>query len=268
MPKPILRWAGGKNWLAQRIDSLFQIPDYHNYYEPFLGGGSIFFSLCPQNGVYLSDLNADLIETYLAVRDFPDDVINVLQDYENSEEFYYLIRNTEPDLPAERAARFIYLNQTSFNGIYRVNRQGRYNVLYGYRTKNFLEKDNLIKVSRRLQNANIFVGDFDSIRETLTPRDLVFLDPPYTVSQRSGENGFIKYNSKLFSLEDQYRLRSLIDFIDELGAYYILTNAAHEVIREIFAHEHNQMIEIQRASLISGQNAQRGQITEFIFTNI
>lgn len=209
-----------------------------------------------------------MIETYLAVRDFPDDVINVLQDYENSEEFYYLIRNTEPDLPAERAARFIYLNQTSFNGIYRVNRQGRYNVPYGYRTKNFLEKDNLIKVSRRLQNANIFVGDFDSIRETLTPRDLVFLDPPYTVSQRSGENGFIKYNSKLFSLEDQYRLRSLIDFIDELGAYYILTNAAHEVIREIFAHEHNQMIEIQRASLISGQNAQRGQITEFIFTNI
>ena len=109
------------------------------------------------------------------------------------------------------------------------------------------------------------VSDFDIVRKNIDRGDLVFLDPPYTVSHNN--NGFIKYNQKIFSLEDQYRLRTLIDYIEEIGAYYILTNAAHQTIKEIFSYG-NRLIELNRANLIGGINAQRGQTSEYIFTNI
>lgn len=260
-----MRWAGGKSWLIKHLGDLLPRNGYLNYHEPFLGGASVFLHLKPQGASYLSDLNSELIDTYIAIRDLPLKVIKVLSSYRNTKEFYYEMRDYEPKNKIEKAARFIYLNHTSFNGIYRVNLKGEYNVPYGYREKEFLDKDALLSVSKALQESVLQSGDFDIIRGNIHERDLVFLDPPYTVSHN--ENGFIKYNQTIFSLDDQVRLSALVRFINDLGAYYILTNAAHRAIEEIFDNG-DRRVELNRASTIGGFNAQRGQTSEYLFTNI
>jgi DNA adenine methylase len=261
--KPFLRWAGGKSWLLKHLHEILPANGFNNYHEPFLGGASIFLALKP-NFAYLSDLNDELIGTYEALRDYPEQVILCLSDHTNEEDYYYRLREAQPTDPVEKAARFIYLNQTSFNGIFRVNLEEKYNVPFGHRTKNFLEPEKLKTVSERLQNVHFRKGDFSIVLDHVQENDLIFLDPPYTVSHNN--NGFIKYNHKLFSLEDQIRLSELIDKIKERGAYYILTNAAHHRIKEIF-EKGDCVFTKSRASLIGGALAQRGPTQEYIFTN-
>lgn len=264
-PRPFLRWAGGKTWLIKHL--MIKYPDisFRNYHEPFVGGAATFFYFNPQCRAYLSDLNFELIETYKAIKDDVESVIKELRCFSNTKEEYYRIREAKYRNSSRKAARFIFLNQTSFNGIYRVNLEGNYNVPYGFRKKDFFEPDNLRLVSKSLKNCSIFHGDFDRIRKNVKAKDLVFLDPPYTVTHNN--NGFIKYNQKLFSLEDQYRLSRLLDFINSSGAFYILTNAAHEKVEEIFEKGHNK-IHLERASLIGGNHANRGYYSEVLFTNL
>lgn len=264
MSKSFLRWAGGKSWLNKYISTI-STQSFNQYHEPFLGGGSIFFSLGYDKRAFLSDLNNDLIETYKALKQDVDQVISILENFENSPIFYYKIRDLKFTNSFESAARFIYLNQTSFNGIYRVNLKGVYNVPYGYRSKPFLDAPLLRNVSNALQNAELLTSDFEIVRSNIGSGDLVFLDPPYTVSHNL--NGFIKYNEKLFSLEDQFRLSQLITYIKEVGAFYILTNAAHEKIKEIF-YKGDYIYEVSRQSLIGGSKAFRGLTTEYMFSNI
>ncbi len=261
--KPFLRWAGGKTWLLKHLHELLPSNGFNNYHEPFLGGASIFLALNPRFS-YLSDLNEELIGTYVTLRDFPEEIISCLSEHVNEEDYYYKLRESRPTDPVEKAAKFIYLNQTSFNGIYRVNLEGKYNVPFGHRSKNFLEPEKLRLVSDRLQNVEFQIGDFSIILENVRENDLVFLDPPYTVSHNN--NGFIKYNHKLFSLDDQIRLSGVIDEIRNRGAYYILTNAAHMAIEEIFEKGDTRFIK-SRASLIGGALAVRGSTEEYIFTN-
>jgi DNA adenine methylase len=261
--KPFLRWAGGKSWLLKHLNFLLPRGGFNSYHEPFLGGASVFLALNPKKA-YLSDLNKELIETYLTLKNKPEDIIEHLKSYKNSEDYYYYVRSNIPIDPVEKAARFIYLNQTSFNGIFRVNLKGEYNVPYGFRTKEFLDPEKLRLVSGRLNNAELMVADFSITLDNIQENDLVFLDPPYTVSHNY--NGFIKYNQKIFSLEDQIRLSGLIDEIKKKGAYYILTNAAHPKIEEIFT-KGDSVFKKSRASLIGGLNAQRGLTEEFVFTN-
>lgn len=263
--EPFIRWAGGKTWLVPFMKQLTQDLKYKNYYEPFLGGAAVFFSLTPPKHAYLSDINADLIDTYTAIRDIPDDVIQALQLLQNTEEDYYRIRETEPTALADRAARFLYLNQTSFNGLYRVNNQGKYNVPYGYRKKLNYDVERIRNASVKLQGVRLECSDFAARKYRVKAEDLVFLDPPYTVSHN--QNGFIKYNQKLFSIEEQYRLSAYIDYIRQKGAYYVLTNAAHETILEIF-NKGDRVITLDRNSLIGGKNSKREKISEYIFTNI
>lgn len=263
--RPFLRWAGGKNWFVKHLPKMLNGINYNNYHEPFLGGGSIFFYLKPSNVSFLSDLNGELITTYNALKEDPKTVIRLLSDFKNTKSFYYDLRDARYTNESKVAARFIYLNQTSFNGLYRVNLEGKYNVPYGFRTKAFYEEENLLSVSSALKRAIIEVADFEIISDNLKSRDLVFLDPPYTVSHNN--NGFIKYNQKLFSLDDQYRLFSVIEKIKSKGAYFILTNAAHKTIKEIFGTS-GTLIKMNRASLIGGVNALRGETSEYVFTNL
>lgn len=263
--EPFLRWAGGKNWLKKYIKSIIKIEKYANYHEPFLGGASIFFSLMPSNKAYLSDSNKRLIETFSAIRDNYFEVIHELKKLNNTEKNYYKIRQQKFDDKYKKAAQFIYLNQTSFNGIYRENLKGEYNVPYGHRAKKIYDEANLRLCMDALQNCELSSGDFENILDNIDKGDIVFLDPPYTVSHN--KNGFIKYNKKLFSLSDQYRLKEVIECINKVGAYYVLTNAAHETIFKIFS-KGSYVIELSRGSSIGGLKAKRGRVNEFLFSNI
>lgn len=259
-----IRWAGGKSWFAPYVANLIEELDYNNYYEPFMGGASIFFSLnIPHNG-YLSDLNAELVDTFCAVRDNPKRIIEYLKKYKTDEDSYYTIRAAEPKGKYQKAARFLYLNATSFNGLYRVNQNGKYNVPYGKKEVT-LNCQRILEAGQKLNGIDITCRDFAEIQPQIVARDLVFLDPPYTVSKE--DTGFIGYNSTWFSLDDQRRLAGLIDHINNVGAYYIMTNAAHPTISEIFEGR-GRMITLERYSLIGGKNSFRGKVQEYIFTNI
>ena len=269
MPRCVspIRWAGGKSWFIPHFNHYTESLNYNRYIEPFLGGASVFLSMEHPHEAYLSDVNEELILAYQTIRDHPEDLIRQMQQYPNTEEEYYRVRALTPEADIERAARFMYLNYTSFNGIYRVNQQGVYNVPYGFRNVIF-DYDKIRTTSRQLQGANIICGDFTVNQHQIQHGDLVFLDPPYSVSRRAGENVFIKYNARLFSLDEQHRLSRFIDYIKEQEAYYILTHAVHETIYEIFHKDGDRCEQLTRASLIGGRNAQRGQVTEYLFTNI
>lgn len=263
---PFLRWAGGKRWLVPIVRDLVSQLEFRNYHEPFLGAGSIFFGIAPRGRAFLSDLNRELIDTYRAVASNPSRIASWLEKHPNTAEHYYKVRSQRHRGYLQRAAAFIYLNHTSFNGLYRVNLQGHYNVPYGNRK--FLQipdLDHLVAVSDRLQRTGLTHGDFESCLRRVRSGDLVFLDPPYTVAHTN--NGFIRYNQRLFAFDDQVRLLSIIKEIDNIGAYYILTNAAHDSIRELF-NPTKRCIELTRRSAISGTLASRGSARELLFTNI
>ena len=225
----------------------------------------MFFALSPDEAI-LSDINEELINTYVEVRDNVESVIEIIDGWDVNEDQYYAIRSEEPDDAIQRAARFIYLNRTSFNGIYRVNRKGQYNVPYGKNDDYRFDFQRIRHASEALQGAKLFTRSFEESLKDVKARDLVFLDPPYTVAHNNN-NGFIEYNKKLFSLEDQFKLKNCIDVLSGLGAFYILTNAHHEVIDGLFSPGSIKLA-VSRSSTLGGRNARRGNTQEYIFTNI
>lgn len=265
---PFLRWAGGKSWLLPTWYALIKELKFKQYHEPFLGGGTLFFALPGEHKSFLSDINSELIETYQMVKDHPEDVYNSFLKLRNTEDDYYAIRKRVCRTPITRAARFIYLNQTSYNGLFRVNKQGKYNVPYGFRKNWCYQKSRIVDASKFLikHDAVITHQDFASAIAMVAEGDFVFFDPPYTVSKEGG-NGFIEYNEKIFSLDDQRRLSYCIDLIKQRGAYYMLTNALHPTILEIF-EKGDRRFEVARSSCIGGKAAVRGLIKEYLFTNI
>lgn len=262
--KPFLRWAGGKNWLIKYLPAMVSDLDFNTYYEPFFGGGSVFFNLNPKRAK-LSDANFELVETYRAVQEDVEKVLEQLALWQVNEDQYYAVRTMSSSDLFVRAARFIYLNRTSFNGIYRVNRKGEYNVPYGHKDGYQFDEERIRGASRALQGKKVFHSDFAEALRSVEPGDLVFLDPPYTVAHNN--NGFIEYNKNLFSLEDQIKLRQCIDELASKGAYFILTNAAHEKILEIFGGCGDK-VELSRFSCLGGKQAKREIITEYVFSNI
>lgn len=262
--EPFLRWAGGKRWLLKEIEHFLPDKGYNQYHEPFVGGGAIFFYLQPRKA-YISDTNYELIHTYKQIRDNAEEVVYYLKKFKNTKEDYYHIRQSTYRIPSKKAAKFIYLNQTSFNGIYRVNLKGEYNVPYGFRINHKINYDNILRASNVLQDTEIFCQDYSQALMNVAEGDLVFLDPPYTITHN--DNGFIKYNQKLFSIEEQYKLSKMITEIKNHGAFYILTNAAHPKIKEIFNHN-DKMVELKRASLVGGKNAKRDKYAEIVITNV
>ncbi len=268
--KPFLRWAGGKSWLTKNIANY--LPNqFNNYHEPFLGGASIFLHLKSNDLItgysFLSDFNDELINAYNQIQADAETLITELKKLKNTKDDYYKIRSSKPRSDKMKAVRFIYLNKTSFNGLYRVNLRGEYNVPYGFKnTKDLFEFENIRAIAKILnQSVNINSGDFYDSLDLIEANDLVFLDPPYTVAHEN--NGFIKYNQKIFLWEDQERLLQFLKDIDQKGAYYILTNAAHKNINELFS-EIGFMQQVQRSSNIGGKGATRKKVNEYIFTNI
>ncbi|MFH7017365.1 DNA adenine methylase [Flavobacterium sp. FlaQc-47] len=267
---PFLRWTGSKRWFVNKYLNDFLPSNFNNYHEPFLGAGSVFFYLInstgkPDRQFYLSDTNEDLINTYIQLRDNPESVIKYLKKFKNTSEYYYKIRDVNPRIKEKRAARFIYLNKTSFNGIFRVNSRGIYNVPYGKRKNvDFINENLLMNISQKLKNAIIKNESFEENLRNINEGDLVFIDPPYTVAHEN--NGFIEYNQKLFSWEDQERLKVYVENIIEKKAFYILTNASHISITNLYGAV-GKIIKLSRNSQVGGRNKTRGVYNELIIHN-
>lgn len=251
------RW---KRLLAHRIVALLP-QTYERYVEPFLGGGAVFFKLKPARAV-LADADSALINCYTQIRDSPDHVLKALGRLKNSEADYYRIRASRPRTAITRAARLIYLTNLSFNGIYRLNFLGEFNVPYGYRSHRRPVEPTLIRTaSLLLRTARLRNDDFDVTLRTAGRGDVVYLDPPYTVAHSN--NGFIRYNARLFSWRDQQRLALSARRARDRGAFVVITNADHESVRNLYP-DFSEM-RVERPSTIAAAIANRKVVTESIF---
>jgi len=258
--QPILKWPGGKRSLCKHILSL--LPDsFKRYFEPFVGGGAVFFTLCPPHAI-LSDADSDLINCYLQVRDHPSEVIKRLGRLKNNEQDYYRVRSLKPRTDIGRAARLIYLTTLAFNGIYRLNSLGKFNVPYGHKTHlSVCDRERILLASAALANSTLKSCDFESAVASAASGDVVYLDPPYTVAH--GNNGFLKYNSKIFSWADQERLANVARNLARRGCRVIVSNADHSSIIRLYRDF--SVIRAQRPSNIAARTEFRSQITECIF---
>ena len=257
---PFIKWAGGKRYLAEQILQVFP-RQYGSYFEPFLGGGAVFLALRPGHA-YLSDLNGELIECFSEVRDNLEEVISELAKLRNSKDDYYRTRSSRPTTTAARAARTIYLVQLAFNGIYRVHsKTGTFNVPYGRREQRVVyDASHLRCASRALQSATIEAKDFESATEHAVERDLVYMDPPYTVAHN--HNGFVRYNQRLFDWKDQVRLADCAHQLVRRGCFVVISNAYHKSIRDLYPDFKRRRIE--RLSRMAAASAFRRTVLEYV----
>ena len=244
--KPILKWAGGKTQMLG--DLLPKVPtSYGRYVEPFFGGGAMFFALQPENAV-IADSNPELINMYREVADHVENVIQYLKQYINTSEMFYAVRSQEWTMlaKAEAAARTIFLNKTCFNGLYRVNKQGQFNVPYGkYKNPRICDEDGLRAASAALKKADILCGDYLLVLEHYTQHgDFVFLDPPYLPISEYAD--FKRYTKEQFYEEDHVELAKMIMTLHERGCYVVLTNSNHPLVHELYAPFNIDVIQTKR----------------------
>lgn len=259
---PFLKWAGGKRWLTRRYLQIFQT-DHNRYFEPFLGSGAVYFAISPKTAV-LSDKNSDLINLFQVIKDkwkqFTE--ILILHHNNHSKDYYYAVRgNTNEKDNIIRAANFLYLNRTCWNGLYRVNTKGTFNVPIGTKSNVMLPQDDFKACSDALQSTKLMSCDFEETIDATENNDLLFIDPPYTV--RHNNNCFVKYNENLFAWSDQVRLRDALIRARDRGVKIIATNAAHDSIKELYNGSFG-IEEVLRQSVIAGNSAFRKECAELL----
>lgn len=269
IPRPFLKWPGGKSKLSKVLFS-FMPKNFVTYHEPFLGGGAFFFFLYRQKMIknaVLSDVNKELIDTYLAIRDYVNDVIEILSGFPYSREFFYKFREKSPwelSLP-ERAARMIYLNKTGYNGHYRLNKQGKFNVPFGnYKSPNYLDKENLLAVSAALKNVEILQSPFEGVLERATRGDFVYFDPPYVPVSRSS---FVQYFSEGFSLDDHVRLKNVVHNLTKIGVFIMLSNSDTPFVRSLYDSSSFFVEEVTAFRSIGASADSKRKVKELVIMN-
>lgn len=263
---PFLNWAGGKRWLAKNHLSSSIFPKYKRYIEPFAGSAAMFFAEKPELAV-LNDVNTNLTKTYTAIKNNWFKVYKYLEEhhYSHGPEYYYFIREFDTANIYEEAAKFIYLNRTCFNGLYRVNQDGQFNVPIGTKTKAILDTDNFLLVSKLLKNVEILNKDFQMIVDSTSAGDFIFVDPPYTV--KSNNSPYVKYNQDYFSWDDQVRLKDSLEMASSRGVKFLQTNICDESIRKLYRGTGFSVTPIDRSSSFSSHGSKRGIYTEYIIKN-
>lgn len=258
---PFLKWAGGKRWLVRHHLSSFDLSETRRYVEPFLGSGAVFFSL-QAPAALLNDMNPKLVETYRAIAEQWQDVVVILGNHQrkHSPEYYYRTRDVVHRGVAARAAQLIYLNRTCFNGLYRVNRSGKFNVPIGTKSSVLLDTDNFEAVAAKLADAELMCGDFEGVIARCGAGDFIFADPPYTVKHNN--NGFVKYNERLFSWQDQERLKECLEDAALRGARVLVSNADHPSIRDLYYGCHVETL--SRHSVMASESARRKRTSEVL----
>lgn len=258
--QPFLKWPGGKRWLAGTIARL--VDPTRTYVEPFLGAGAVFFALQPSKAI-LSDVNGDLISAFIAVRDNADAVIRRLSRLKINKQTFREIRTTKPKTVLDRAVRLIYLNRTAFNGIFRVNRDGEFNVPFGCKkgTK-VCDSARLRSCSRALNGITARSSDFLVALESASSLDALYIDPPYTV--KHADNGFRRYNERIFSWKDQVELALKINRLAASGAQVVVSNSSHKEVAALYLRTNFKAVEVQRSSCMAADAAYRGKCKELL----
>lgn len=267
--RPFLKWAGGKSQLLPRL--LPQVPrTYKKYYEPFAGGAALFFSLQPEKAE-LWDINPELVNCYQVLQRQPEELIEALKKHRYEKEYYYQIRTQDRaadfmQQPAViRAARFLYLNKTCFNGLYRVNAAGHFNVPFGrYSNPKIVDEANLRACSAALQGTQIRHEHYSKIEEVAEAGDFVYFDPPY--APLSDTANFTTYSKDGFSEQDQRALAALCQRLSQRGVNFILSNSSSPLMVELYRDFPLQLVPVSRA--INSKATARGKISEIVVTNL
>ncbi|MEW6729783.1 MAG: DNA adenine methylase [Acidobacteriota bacterium] len=263
---PFVKWAGGKRRLLDQYASYLPSPNQFNrYFEPFLGGGAVFFYLRPQRAV-LADLNAELINCYKIVKEFPEELIANLRKHKVNEEYFYRLRETDPATLSElaRASRFIYLNKTCYNGLYRVNSQGQFNVPYGrYKRPLICDPIGIHAASTALQAAQLKVSSFEKTVRQARRGDFVYFDPPYVPLTPTAS--FTSYTPDSFSNRDQERLAELVHQLNARGCLVMVSNSNTTLVRELYRNYSIKVAQCPRS--INSNIFARGAITELVIKN-
>lgn len=271
--KPFVKWAGGKRGLLKQILPL--IPkEFNNYYEPFVGGGALFFELFSKGllqnkKVVISDINSELINSYNIIKNKPSELIYILKEYKknHSKEFYYKVRELDrkdnySNLPdVEKAARFIYLNKTCFNGLYRVNKKGFFNTPIGrYKNPNIADEETILNASEALQNAIIKEQSFEKVLESAQKEDFVYFDPPYYPLNET--SNFTSYDSNTFLENEQIKLYEVFDNLAKKEVFVLESNSDTPFIKELYKNYEINTIQANR--FINSKANKRGKIGEVL----
>lgn len=272
VPRPFLKWVGGKGQLLPvLLRQVKRAGDFGRYHEPFVGGGAFFFELYRQGRLkglepsLLSDTNERLIETYRGVRDEPERVIGLLERHKarHDKEYYYEMREHVPDDPVERSARIIYLNKTCFNGLYRENSKGLFNVPIGkYKNPMICDEENLWAVSMALQSVELDCRPFPTVRDKAQPGDLVYFDPPYHPVSATAK--FTSYDQKGFGEKDQRALAEVFSELSRRGVKAVLSNSYTPLILDLY--KDFVMHEVSATRAINSRADRRGAVSEALVT--
>ena len=270
--QPFTKWTGGKRQLLPVIREL--IPKtYNRYFEPFVGGGALFFDLAPKDAV-INDFNAELINCYQQIKDNPQELIEILkvhQEY-NSKEYYLDLRSADRDeridimSEVQRAARTLYMLRVDFNGLYRVNSKNQFNVPYGrYKNPKIVDEELISAISVYLNNNQLEIktGDFEKAIVDVRTGDFVYFDPPYI--PLSETSAFTSYTHEGFSFADQVRLRDAFKRLSDTGAYVMLSNSSSALVEELYKDFNIHYVEATRTN--GAKSSSRGKISEIIVTN-
>ncbi len=266
---PFLKWAGGKRQLLNQIRP--RIPNFTGQYiEPFMGAAAVFFDLAPQRG-WLNDINTELVNCFCMVRDSVDALIEQLAGYEYDKDMYYQTRELDRAkgglsclTEIERAARFIYLNRTGFNGLYRVNSKGQFNVPFGkYKNPDIINKDRLLACHKMLKNILITQSDFRKILSSVGSNDFVYIDPPYY--PLSVTSHFTDYDSSTFADEEQAELADYLFYFNRKNIKFLASNSAHPRTYELYRGLNITQVYAKR--LINSDANKRASVAELLVSN-
>ncbi len=273
-PKPFVKWVGGKRQLLKQFRDLGLYPPENfdpitnTYFEPFVGGGAVFFDLLPETA-YLSDLNNELVVTYNVIKNDVENLIKSLKKHKLDKEYFLKMRaqNTEKLSDLNTASRFIYLNRTCFNGMYRVNSKGGFNVPFGKYTNPLIcDENNLRKASKALKNVEIKKQDYKEVLKKAKKGDFVYFDPPYYPVSKTAS--FTSYTSESFLDKEQIELRDTFVELHKRGCFVMLSNSDTPFINKIYSEPKGLRItKVQAGRAINSDASKRGKITEVLVTN-
>jgi len=265
----IVKWAGGKRQLLSQLEPMFP-KQFKKYHEPFVGAGSVMFYLTQTRKIkkiFISDVNEELINVYEVVRDNVDELIEILKKYQkkHSKEVYYATRGEDPGLMSDlsRAARFIYLNRTCFNGLYRVNASGKFNVPIGsYKNPGICQEETLRSISKLLAEVEVKNQSFEKVLNDAGAGDFVYLDPPYYPLKKSS---FTTYAKDKFLDEEQKQLFKTFKKLDKKGCLVMHSNSDTQFIKDLYSDYNIQFVDARRS--INSKSSGRGKIKEVVITN-